>query len=90
MFEELQANCIPPPPRKRTANSWILEATWKLVDHCAMLWHRGMIGLSVARKMGRQIKASLKSDRKNTAATAASSIKGHLAYGDLKKTHGDY
>ena len=46
IFEELQANCIPPPPRARIANSWISEGTWQLVDHRSMLRRRGMLGLS--------------------------------------------
>ena len=85
MFEELQANCEPPPPRENKANSWISMATWRLVDHRAMLQRRGMMGLSAKQKLDRQVKALLKADRLKRASTAASTMEGFLAARDLKE-----
>mmetsp|Transcript_7501 Transcript_7501/g.17019 ORF Transcript_7501/g.17019 Transcript_7501/m.17019 type:complete len:226 (-) Transcript_7501:948-1625(-) len=84
-FEELQSNCVKPPPRALKSNSWISDATWQLVDRRAQLRRRGMLSQAGTRKLGREIKASLKSDRKTRAATAASTIEGHLDAGGLKE-----
>ena len=84
-FEELKAGIEKPPPRKRRANNWISLATWALVDHRAQLRRKGMLNQQGARKLGREVKASLKSDRRQRAADTASAAEHHLQSGDPKE-----
>ena len=42
-FNDLQMSCKPPPPRKRPANKWILDATWLLIDQHARLHKSGKL-----------------------------------------------
>ena len=74
MFKELQSNYIDLPPREQKANSWISTNTWKLIDHRAMLWRRGVLNQQGTRQVGEKIKASIKSDRKTRAANVAGKI----------------
>ena len=85
MFEELQASCIWPPLRTLKANAWVSEEAWSLVDHRATLWRMGVLSQANTRRLGRQVKASLKSDRIARAAKVGSAIKGHLESGDLQE-----
>ena len=85
LFEELQAKCPKPSKKDRIRSHWILEETWKLVDHRAQLRRRGMLSLAASRQLNRQVKASLNSDRKQRAVTAAEEIEGHLDAGELNE-----
>ena len=62
-FKELQEGITPTPVRQRMANIWIFNATWKLIDHCAILRRTGKLTQRGEWAMGRQIKALLKVDR---------------------------
>jgi hypothetical protein len=85
IFEELQDAYEKPPPREIKANRWISNATWTLIDNRAMARKRGMLTQQSTRRWGRQIKASLNSDRIKRAANVATDIEAHLAAGDLKE-----
>ena len=84
-FEALQSKCEPPTPRARPKNSWISSDTWKLVDTRAMHRKRNTLPKQHARDLGRQIVASLKEDRRQRAADAASKVESLLAAGDVKE-----
>jgi exonuclease III len=84
-FEALREDISPPAPRARKSNHWISPATWKLVDHRAMLRRKGQLAQQGARKLGREIKASLKSDRRQRAADTASAVERNLEAGDPKE-----
>ena len=85
LFEELHANCPKPTERERVRSHWISDATWQLVDHRAQLRRRGMLSLAATRRLNRQVKALLNSDRKQRAKTAAETIEDHLGSGNLKE-----
>ena len=84
-FEDLQSNCMPPPPRKVKANAWISDATWAIVDRRATLRHMGWLDQAGTRRIGREIKARLKADRSARATKTANDIEGHLGAGELKE-----
>ena len=84
-FEELQSNCIKPPPRQAKSNAWISEETWQIIDHRATLRRMGRLSRANTRRLGRKVKASLQKDRQKRAATAASAIEGHLDSGELQE-----
>jgi hypothetical protein len=81
-YKELLQHVVCPPPRERPANKWITDATWKVVNYCAMLRRKGMISQAAARNLGQKIKACLKADCLTQAATTASNVEGCLAAGE--------
>jgi hypothetical protein len=81
-YEELLQHVVCPPPRERPANSWISDATWKVVDYRALLRRKGMLSQTAARNFGRKIKAGLKADCLKRAATMASNVEGCLVAGE--------
>ena len=85
VFEELKASVEVPPPRQRPANRWISDRTWNLVDRRAQLRRFGRLDQAESRRLGRQIHASLKTDRRQRAEAAAAEIEGHLAAGELQE-----
>jgi hypothetical protein len=85
LFEELKESCDPIPARKRPPNAWISDATWDLVDRRARLDRSGKLTQQSSRQLGRQIKASLKTDRAARAAKAASNVESHLNSGLLEE-----
>jgi hypothetical protein len=82
-YEELQRDVVRPPLRECPANSWITTKTWKLVNHRPMLHRKGMLSQTVARGLGRQVKAQLAADHIKRAKNTASTIEGCLAVGDF-------
>jgi hypothetical protein len=72
-----------PPLRERPANSWITAKMWKLINHCAMLYRKGMLSQATARGLGRQVKVHLAVDRCLRALNTALEIKGSLAAGEF-------
>jgi hypothetical protein len=82
-YEGLQRGVVSPPLRERPANSWITTEMWKLIDHRAMLRRKGMLSQTVARSLGRQVKAQLAADRIKRAKNTALTIEGCLAVGDF-------
>ena len=84
-FADLVAAIEKPEQRKRVANTWISEATWKLVDRRAGLRRTGGLVQSEARRLGLQIKASLRQDRVTRAEDAASEVEGHLTAREVEE-----
>jgi len=61
---------LPPPlERERPQNQWISDSTWVLINQRAALRRAGKLNQCGARVIGRRIKAALKGDRKQRAAT---------------------
>ena len=82
MFEEFRSSCGELPVRKRPANTWILQDTWKLVNQRDILCRGGCFSQHGNRAMGRQICASPKQDKQQRAANIAKQIEHHLSAGD--------
>ena len=72
-----------PPPWERSANKWITNATWQLLNYCAILHRKGMISQAAACNLRRKINASLKADCLKHAMTTASNVKGCLVAGEF-------
>jgi hypothetical protein len=79
-FEEFCLDVAPLPK-----NQWISDSTWVLIDQGAALRQAGKLNQCRAHVIGRCIKAALKGDRKQRAATVGDKIKGLLATGEVKE-----
>jgi len=88
LFNEIKGNTTVPAARERRNNVWISEATWKLVDRRAGIRKKGELVQALSRRLGRQIKASLKKDRTERAEKVATNVEGLLAAGELKDAWG--
>ena len=80
-----KAKVIVPVPREYLSSHWILEATWKLVNQYAGLMREGKRVQLRACRIGHEIKAALKQDRKAQAGKVADEIVAYLAVGELKE-----
>ncbi len=85
LFKELQGACGPPPARERPAKNWISKRTWHLVDRRAKLQKRGRLSQVKSRRLGREINASLKSDRWQRVEDVMDKIEGCLLKEDLQE-----
>ena len=61
-------------PRKGGSKSWIREGTWGKIYKIASLRRQGKLSQAHGRKLRRQVKESLKEDRKKRTADAGSAI----------------
>ena len=81
--------CKAPRTEMETAfepiNSWISDATWKLVDHRAMLRKKGELSSRGSRVLNRQVRAALKAPRYQRASKAAEQIEMSLKAGEPKE-----
>ena len=84
-FADLVTATEKPEQRKRVANAWLSEATWKLVDRHAGLRQTGQLVQVEAQRMGRLIKALLKQDMTARAEKVASVVEGQLAAGEVEE-----
>ena len=84
-FKVLKEKVIVPGPREYKSNDWISKGTWALVDRRAGLRREGKLNQSRARRIGREIKASLQADRVARAARVAEEVCELLAEGNLKE-----
>ena len=74
-----------PHPRERLKNNWISDRTWKLVDRRAVLNRKGRLSQGEGRRLHRQIRASLKVDRRERARRVGETATSHLENGDLQE-----
>jgi hypothetical protein len=81
-YEELLQHVVCPPPRECPTNKWINNATWKIINYCAMLQRKGMLSQAAAHNLGWKIKACLKADCLKRAAATALNVEGCLAAGE--------
>jgi hypothetical protein len=81
-YEELLQHVVHPPPGERSANKWIPNATWKVVDYHAMLHRKSRLSQEAACNLVRKIKICLMADHLQCAATTALNVEGCLAAGE--------
>ena len=81
----LQTSVEAPVARESRKNSWILKATWELVDNRARLRKMGLLVQRSLRGHNRRVQASLKADRAQRAADVAENIQLQLSEGNLKE-----
>jgi hypothetical protein len=85
LFEELKSSAEPLKARERTANAWISDVTWAIIDHRAMLRRGGRLPKNEEQSLGRKIAQSLKTDRGTRTEDHADEMGSHLNNGDLKE-----
>ena len=79
MFTVLEQQCDPPPPpTTRTRPQWLSPSTIQLMDTRATLRRDPAHCRRRARTLTRQVKAAIKADRLQRAASAAAEIGTHL------------
>ncbi len=88
LFQQLKEFCKPTEasqPRGPRA-SWILDATWKLVDQRAGLaWLAGGYSQTINRRLSWQIRISLKGDRTRRTKAVGAEVESLLSAGRLKE-----
>ena len=63
-YEELRLDIIPPPHRECSANQWISDKSWEVINQRATLRRMGNLPLTNAHRISCKIKSSLTADRK--------------------------
>ena len=82
MFKKLRSSCEEPPVRTYPSDVWILQTTWELINHRAILCQVGSLSQHGGRELGCQVRVLLKQDSQQRAANAANQIEQNLATGD--------
>ena len=77
LFRDLRRAVPKPHMREQHRNAWISNKTWKLVDE-RMSARRGPRVLARLRRLGRDIKASLKGDRRQRVEEAGKAVEALL------------
>ena len=62
-----------PHPREQQRNAWISEETWRLIDERVTMRQKARARTGM-RRLGREIKKSLKGDRKRRVEEAGTAI----------------
>jgi hypothetical protein len=70
---------------KRKQNNWILEESWRLIAHQAMLRHTGRLCQARGHRLHHQIGASLCKDRADRTAHVGALIEVELAGGNVQE-----
>jgi hypothetical protein len=70
---------------KQKQNNWILEESWRLIAHRAMLRHTGRLCQAGGRCLHHQVGASLCKDRADCTAHVGALIKSELAGGNVQE-----
>jgi hypothetical protein len=85
LFGELQNTCEENAAQRRMKYDWILEESWRLIAHRAMLRHTGRLCQTGGRRMDRQIGVSLQKDRTNRTAKVGAAVEAELAGGNVQE-----
>jgi hypothetical protein len=85
LFGELRKTCEEDAPTKRKRNDWLLEESWRLIAHRAMLRHTGCLCQAGGRRLHCQIGASLRKDRADRTANVGALIELELAGGNVQE-----
>ena len=88
MHQELADTVERPTPKTLKANGWIRPSTWSLIDRKAGLEREGRLHQRVRRKLVREIKGSLKDDRRHQTKAVGEKIVGLLDAGKLAEAWG--
>ncbi len=85
LFGELQKICKENAITRRGKNGWILEESWRLIAHLAMLHHTGRLCQAGGHCLHCQIGASLQKDWTNQTATVGAMVKAELVGGNVQE-----
>jgi hypothetical protein len=85
LFGRLREECEETDPKKRPWNDWILEETWRLIAHRAMLRRAGRLCQTGGRRLHRQIGAALRNVRRNRTARVGKNIVAELVGGNVQE-----
>ena len=86
LFGSLREECEEADPKKkRPWNNWILEETWRLIAHRAMLHRTGCLCQTERHWLHRQIRAALHKDRRDRTTNVGESIVTKLAGGNIQE-----
>ncbi len=70
---------------RRLKNGWILEESWQLIAHRAMLHCTGRLCQTGGHPLNCQISVSLEKDRTNQTATVGATVEAKLAGGNVQE-----
>ncbi len=85
LLGELQNTCEENVTQWRMTYNWILEESWLLIAHQAMLRRTGHLCQTGGRRMDRRIGISLQKDRTNQMAKVGAAVEAELAGGNLQE-----
>jgi hypothetical protein len=85
LFGELQKTCKENATMRRLKNGWILEESWQLIAHRAMLHCTGRLCQTGGHPLNCQISVSLEKDRTNQTATVGATVEAKLAGGNVQE-----
>jgi hypothetical protein len=85
LFGELQKTCKEEALTRRKQNNWILEESWWLIAHRAMLHCNGRLCQTGGRWVHRQIGASLRKDQADWTSRTGTMIKSELTGGNVQE-----
>jgi hypothetical protein len=84
-FDTLTAECANPKPMRKPGKDWMSKATWRLIAKRASLLRSGRIRQDAARRMKREIKATIKVDKQKLTAKVGDLIVAELVKGDVQE-----
>jgi hypothetical protein len=85
LFGELQKTCKVNTMMRRLKNGWILEESWRLITHQAMLRRTGHLCQTGGRCLNHQIRVSLQKDRTDRTAMVGATVEAKLAGGNVQE-----
>jgi hypothetical protein len=85
LFGELWKTCEEDAPTRRKQNNWILEESWRLIAHRAMLRHTGRLCQAGGRHLHRQVGASLHKDQADCTSHVGTLIESELTGGNVQE-----
>jgi hypothetical protein len=85
LFGELQKTCEEETPTRRKQNDWILEESWQLIAHQAMLRRTGRLCRTGGRRLYCQIGKSFCKDRADRTSQVGTMIKSELMGGNVQE-----
>ncbi len=85
LFGELQKTCEEDAPTRQKQNDWILEESWRLIAHWAMLRHTGRLCQAGGQRLHRQVGASLRKDRADRTSHVGTLIESKITGGNVQE-----
>jgi len=85
LFERLREECKENDLKQQPWNDWILEETWRLIAHRAMLRYAGRLCQMGGCWLHHQIGAALRKDRRDRTARVGMSIVAKLAGSNIQE-----
>jgi hypothetical protein len=85
LFGELQKPCEKNTTMRHLKNGWILEESWQLIAHRAMLRCTGHLCKTGGRCLNRQIGVSLQKDWTDQTAAVRATVEAKLAGGNVQE-----